>query len=241
MNTTLHRPIAFPAYLLGLTIPLASACAQGHSTGPSSALGHQEDPVVAQPFWIQEADLPAGFPAPGPAGQVVIKDYPAYRMAAFLPAEGRERAQNQMFWPLFQHIKRNRIAMTAPVEMRYPAAVATRPADAASVQPESMAFLYAQPTLGNLGPDREDRRVVVKDTPAMTVLSVGLRGNYDSRRLAKALAQLEKWLAENPGRAEIVGKPRYLGYNSPMVPGFLRYGEVQLPVRLLTEAALSSQ
>jgi hypothetical protein len=60
----------------------------------------------------------------------------------------------------------------------------------------------------------------------MTVLSVGIRGDYTASRMAKALRQLDKWLADNPGRAEIVGEPRYLGYNSPMVPSFLRYGEV---------------
>lgn len=97
-----------------------------------------------------------------------------------------------------------------------------------------MAFLYRQPTLGSTGTDQADPRVVVEDVSAMTVLSVGMRGGYTTIRLAKALRQLDKWMAENPGRVEVEGEPRYLGYNSPMVPSFLRYGEVQLPIRYLS-------
>jgi hypothetical protein len=99
-----------------------------------------------------------------------------------------------------------------------------------------MAFLYRQSTQGEIGADQADPCVVVEDVPAMTVLSVGMRGDYTKSRLAKALGLLEKWMAENPDRAEVVGEPRYLGYNSPMVPSFLRYGEVQLPVRHLTQS-----
>ncbi|MHC4956514.1 MAG: fasciclin domain-containing protein, partial [Planctomycetota bacterium] len=58
---------------------------------------------------IIEADLPEGFPAPGPVGEVSLKLYPKYRAAR---ANGRAS-----FWTLFTHIKKNKIAMTAPVEM----------------------------------------------------------------------------------------------------------------------------
>jgi len=138
-----------------------------------------------------------------------------------------------MFWPLFNHIKRNDIAMTAPVEIVYPAAVATQPEAVASMGPLSMAFLYRQPTQGTTGIDQADPDVSVIDVPAMTVLSVGMRGDYTKSRLAKGLGYLDKWMADNPGRVEVVGEPRYLGYNSPMVPSFIRYGEVQLPIRYL--------
>ena len=35
---------------------------------------------------------------------------------------------------------------------------------------------------------------------------------------------------ERSAPIEVVGPPRYLAYNSPFVPGFLKFGEVQLPV-----------
>jgi hypothetical protein len=205
----------------------------------SDAAAPEKDTTVEKPFWIREAALPEGFPSPGPPGKVLVKEYPAYRMAAFVAGEDAGASQNTMFWPLFEHIKRNDIAMTAPVEVGYPAAVRTRPGDAATARPVSMAFLYRQPTLGSVGADQADGRVVVKDVPALTVLSVGIRGNYTSRRFAKALAQLDQWLADNPGRAAIAGEPRYLGYNSPMVPGFLRYGEVQVPIRVVNAAEIT--
>lgn len=93
-----------------------------------------------------------------------------------------------------------------------------------------MAFLYRDPATGTAGTDPVDPRVVVSDAPAMTVLSIGVRGHYTESRLAEALSRLNQWMADNPGRVRVVGEPRYFGYNSPMVPGFLRYGEVQLPI-----------
>jgi hypothetical protein len=50
-------------------------------------------------------------------GTVVIKEYPSYRMARFAAREGQSANQDQMFGPLFKHIKRNDIAMTAPVQI----------------------------------------------------------------------------------------------------------------------------
>jgi hypothetical protein len=64
----------------------------------------------------------------------------------------------------------------------------------------------------------------------MTVLSVGVRGGYAQGNLAAGLEKLEAWLAENPARFRVSGPPRYLAYNSPFVPWFLKFGEVQLPV-----------
>ena len=35
---------------------------------------------------------------------------------------------------------------------------------------------------------------------------------------------------ERSASTRVVGPPRYLAHNSPFVPGFLKFGEVQLPV-----------
>jgi len=64
----------------------------------------------------------------------------------------------------------------------------------------------------------------------MKVVSIGVRGNYTDHRFTEALGRLTKWLDANRDEFRVVGPPRYLGYNSPFVLGFLRYGEVQLPV-----------
>lgn len=59
-----------------------------------------------------EAPVPAGFPAPTPVGVVEIKKLPVYRMAKVYNSGGGNN-----FFTLFNHIKKNNIEMTAPVEM----------------------------------------------------------------------------------------------------------------------------
>ncbi len=184
---------------------------------------------------FREAKLPQDFPPPGPVGQVVIKDYPPYRLARFRAAQAsRSGSPDDMFMPLFNHIKRNDIAMTAPVEIEY--TTSSEPIEAGTRRQRqqratSMAFMYAAPNLGTAGTDPADGRVVVEDIPAMTVLSIGVRGGYTEKNLAAALTTLDDWLDANPERFRVTGPPRYLAYNSPFVPWFLKFGEVQLPVR----------
>lgn len=176
---------------------------------------------------IMEAELPAGFPPPGPVGRIVVKDYPAYRAArTAMVAESRRGGgdrpigQNTAFGRLFRHITTHDVKMTAPVEMAY---------DASRQAPISMAFLYEHPAQGSTGPSEGNVEVV--DLPAMKVVSIGLRGS-DSRQQVEAVAEkLAAWLTTNATRYEAAGPMRYLGYNSPFVLPYMRFGEVQLPVR----------
>jgi len=205
MHPPLHRLL--PA---GLAACLALA---GHTAEPA-------DPP-RKPTMISEAKLPAGFPPPGPVGEVIVKTYPAHRLAR--TAAGRD-GDNRMFMRLFRHIERNDIAMTAPVTMDWSGEPRERGG------PESMAFLYAQPDLGAAGPDPADAAVVVEDVPEATLASVGLRGSYGEQTFRKGAEQLDAWLGEHP-EWEAAGPPRMLAYNSPFVPGFLKYAEVQRPLR----------
>lgn len=179
---------------------------------------------MKKPLLLREANLPARYPPPGPVGQVIVKTYPPTRMAMVKsnsldqqPAAG----QNQMFRVLFNHIKQEKIAMTAPVVMEYEDA-----GSAYAAQPSMMAFLYADTDIGAPG---ADQAVNVVDLPAITVASVGVRGNYNDAHLQEGLRQIQDWLDASDGYT-IAGPPRYLGYNSPFVPWFLRYGEVQVPI-----------
>ncbi|NBT12584.1 MAG: hypothetical protein EBS56_03190 [Planctomycetia bacterium] len=187
---------------------------------------------VGRPWMFSEASLPAGFPAPGPVGEVIVKTYPAHRMARAAAGKGA----NGMFMKLFRHIERNEIAMTAPVVMGWPAENAAEGGgDAAGKQPatqgpESMAFLYGKPTLGAAGVDPADP-VVLTET---VVVSVGLRGSYDEATMNRGLERLRAWLGEHP-EWTVAGAPRSLAYNSPFVPGFAKYSEVQLPVIRATD------
>jgi hypothetical protein len=173
-----------------------------------------------RPMMIAEAKLPQGFPAPGPVGRVIAKEYPAHRLAR---TAADDQGSDSMFMRLFRHIKRHDIAMTAPVEM---AAAESGGGDAS---PASMAFLYATPETGRAGPDPGDAGVVVEDVPATAFVSIGVRGSYTERTFGRGRDQLQKWLADHP-EWTAAGPPRTLAYNSPFVPGMLKYAEVQIPV-----------
>lgn len=125
--------------------------------------------------------------------------------------------------PLFNHIKKHDIAMSSPVEITW-SDPQTQPADA---RPQAMAFVYREPDMGTPG---QDGKVEVVDVPSQTFLSIGMRGSYNRDHLVEGLKKLRSWLADHSNEFKESGPPRYLGYNSPFVPWFLRFGEVQLPI-----------
>lgn len=183
-----------------------------------------QEAEMKSPLMFREAALPTGFPPPGPVGEVIVKEYPAYRVARTTPPPDSKNPTNAMFRPLFNHIKNNKISMTAPVEMTYESdPVVQEP------QPVAMAFMYRDQ---QLTPTTRDSNIQVVDLPPSTVLSITVRGSYQ-RSFKEGLAALRNWLAQNPDRYEITGPPRFMGYNSPFVPWFLRIGEAQLPVKPL--------
>ena len=161
-----------------------------------------------------EAELPVGFPGPTPVGEVEVKSYPNYRLARSSSRDGGA------FWRLFQHIQRNDIPMTAPVETTYGGSDGR-------MWEETMAFLYQAPDVGSTGPEGE---VEVADIDADLVVSIGCRGDISASILREAEATLAEWVGAS-GRYEIAGSMRSMGYNSPMVPRSRRYFEVQIPVR----------
>lgn len=171
---------------------------------------HGEDAVADT--WIKEAELPAGFPAPGPYGEIVKKEYPAYR-AARTDTSGANRG----FWTLFRHIKKNEIAMTTPVEMTM------KDTDDGELEMAQMAFLYEDPKMGNAGPDGS--KVEVVDLPTMKVLSIAWRGPRNDG----TINEYKKKLLEESKKQGLKGDVfRVLGYNSPSVPRSKRTHELQL-------------
>ncbi|MEM7624423.1 MAG: heme-binding protein [Planctomycetota bacterium] len=171
---------------------------------------------------IVEAEVPEGFPTPGPAGEVHLKQYPAYRAAR---ADGRGA-----FRVLFNHIQRHDIAMTTPVEMTLDTNADGEPLP----RPTDMAFLYVDPELGDSGADPADGRVEVLDLPARSYLSYGFFGESEPTKVARALEKINAHLADHD-TLSADGPARLMGYNSPFVPRALRYHEVQLPVKHHTD------
>lgn len=165
-----------------------------------------------------EAPLPEGFPEPTPVGEIQVKHYPEYRLAR----TQMTGAETGSFWTLFTHIKKKDIAMTAPVETTYGASGPDQ------LQPRTMAFLYRSTKQGDLG---DDEKVDVIDVPAMTVLSIGVRGDVTKAKLADAKSRLETWLKEHAKDYEASGPLRVMGYNSPFVAANKRFTEVEIPIR----------
>ena len=168
-----------------------------------------------------EAPVPAGFPAPTPVGVVEIKKLPVYRMAKV--ANSGMGGNN--FFTLFNHIKKNNIEMTAPVEM-------TMTEKNGKYTESSMAFLYQETTLGKVGPQGN---VAVLDTTECTVVSVGMRGSPSSENIESARRWLLEKIKNAPEPYEIEGELKVMGYNSPFMPEKLRYYEVQLTLKLPTK------
>jgi hypothetical protein len=171
-----------------------------------------------------DTPLPDGYPAPTPPGAIDLKTYPSVRLAEVAGSGNPDRGMNKTFWPLFNHIKKHDIAMTSPVEMTY----SGMSADAAS-QPQawSMAFLYRTPDMNAPG---VEGNVTVRDAQPVTVLAVGLKGDYSMSLVERGRGTLEAWLEANPGW-EPAGDWRSLYYNGPSLFYWNKWAEVQLPVR----------
>lgn len=172
------------------------------------------------------AALPEGWPVPTAPGAIELKRYPPTRQA-IIDTDGGEGGA---FWPLFRHISRRDIAMTAPVVMT--GDIAGEEVDAAS-----MAFLYRRAEQGPTGPAESGVRV--EDTAPITVLSIGFLGDRGDRRLDRERDHLDAWLAQQPAgeRWVAIGGPRLLGYNGPDIPRSRRWWELQLPLRWIEAPA----
>jgi hypothetical protein len=174
--------------------------------------------VSFSPFMIREAALPEDWPELTPVGETRIQTYPESR-AATVTAEQAGGGMGEMHGVLFKHIKSEGIPMTAPVGMGYEA-------ENVASGPTRMAFMYRSPQQGSTG---LVGNVQVLDVKSGAFASLGVRGGYSADWISSQVAKLRAWLeAQDQWRA--IGPPRYLGYNSPFVPAFLRYGEVQIPV-----------
>lgn len=181
--------------------------------------------------------LPVGYPEPTPPGVIEIKRYPLVRRAEVTGSMSPGIGMNLAFFPLFRHIQSRDIEMTAPVEMNYTGTGKKVP-DGGDAKPETwtMSFLYRRTDQGPTGPDATRQNVKVVDVPAVTVISMGVRGSYDYSRMRKEWQKLEKWLSEQKVW-DAAGEPRALHYNGPDRRESDQWSEVQIPIKLMAKAA----
>jgi hypothetical protein len=178
--------------------------------------------------------LPEGYPDPTPPGAIDLKRYPSVRRAEFSGSMTPDLGMNMAFFPLFNHIKDRRIAMTSPVEMNFTGVdrPATDTTPAARPEGWTMSFLYRRAEQGPTGVDPARERVRVVDAPAVTVVSMGVKGSQSWSRIRREARELERWLEEGglPGW-ERAGEMRALYYNGPEKREADKWAEVQIPVR----------
>ncbi|MEM1329727.1 MAG: heme-binding protein [Planctomycetota bacterium] len=174
---------------------------------------------------LQTGDvLPEGYPPPTAPGMIEVKEMPAVRRAEVSGVGSARRGMSTSFNPLFRHITSRGIAMTAPVEVDIREMSTEDPEGEAF----TAAFLYRSDDLGPTG-DAENG-VQVVDLPAMTVVSIGIRGAYLSKHWSEPLAELEAWLNSNSSDWRPVGDPRFCGYNAPFIPVWRMWSEIQIPI-----------
>ncbi len=188
-----------------------------------------EEYRLPQMNMLIEAPLPVGYPAPTPPGMIELKTYPSVRRAEYSAKGSSNFGMNVGFWPLFNHIKKNDIAMTSPVEMDYrPTGERSPLAPMQDAEGSwTMSFLYRT---RDLGPTGEDGRVKIVDTPELVVLSIGMKGPYGMGTVNAGMEALQKWF-DGQQEWEPAGDPRGLNYNGPQVPMARKWSEVQVPVR----------
>jgi SOUL heme-binding protein len=182
--------------------------------------------VAIGAYQANSAPLPQGFPPPTADGKIEVKSYPAYRSATYRASGELATAANRAFSPLYQHISANEISMTAPVETRYPSS--TIEATDYGTGEAQVSFLYRST---DIYPKEIANNIFVEDISPMTVVSLGLVGNYSYQSYQQGLARLKDWLKQHP-EYEIVGEPRRFFYDGPYIPDGLKRSEIQIPIRL---------
>jgi hypothetical protein len=178
-----------------------------------------------------ESPLPEGYPEPTPFGAIDIKEYPSVRRAELTSKDDSGNGMVAGFFPLFNHIKKRDIAMTAPVEMDYAGLYKDFMKDEPSEEGSTtMSFLYRSSKQGPVG---EDGKIVVRDAAPVTVLSIGAKGAFDP---AMEFDALRTWL-KGQQEWEVAGDPRMFIYNGPFIDPEWRWSEVQVPIRRRGDAA----
>lgn len=222
----MRGPMTFRNRLMaGLVIAGGGGVVQaGDAPRPVAARPADAPPGVAAAD--SDAPLPDGWPKATQPEAIEVKDYPAYRSAVARDTVASMDNQGKLFWPLFLHIQREGIAMTAPVVMQQEKPDPARPGKAAQ---GTMEFLYRHPDQGKVGPAAGT--VKVEDRPAGRYVCIGLQGNVDEARMDAAVEKLRAWLRDHPAEGVEAGPPRRLGYHGPSTPPGRRLSEVQIPVK----------
>lgn len=179
-----------------------------------------------------------------PPHQTVLKDgnfelrvYEPTLVAEVEITGDMRRAGNSGFRPLADFIfgnntSRSKIDMTAPVTRVKSEKIAmTAPVTRTPSHADSWTVAFVMPTEWTLEtlPVPNNPDVTIREVPSEQMATVQFSGVGRERVFEQKQMALESWIAEQG--YQVVGAPRYAGYDGPWVPGPFRRNEVMIPVR----------
>ncbi len=215
------RLAAFAEQVFATDLSSPAQSARSRKDGKKSG----RDPARKGERRSRAAGLPDGWSEIGAIDKIVVKRYPASRVA-FRMEHADDGAAVRAFWPLYLHIRLNGFPMTRPVVVDY------TDADRDRVR---VGFLYPGPDRGRTG---RGLMVWVEDLEPVTVASVALKGPYNMDTRERGVAILEDWLSEQ-SVWEASGPARHLMYENPTGkdPAAL-LNEIQIPLKPVASGAV---
>jgi len=153
-----------------------------------------------------------------PVGRIEIKKLPERRALAATADGDTFSDRGAAFKKLFAYIREHDVSMTLPV--------------AGSALTNEMTFFVGRDQDGR--PLKPTAAVDVRQHPATTVASIGLRGSYTRAHFETGLKLLRAWM-ERHTEWRACGEPYAVYWSSPFVPFFLRRSEIHLPVTRVSD------
>jgi len=207
------------SYLLGQALEQAVSAAGPRET--VALLDKAFDPAIETLKFTptMESGLPSEYPPPSVPGLVRTKRYPSSRIA-WVGGSWQDR----LFASLFERDREGPLAVTIPVEFTL--------VDGELVRKKRGLFSMSEYYRSQEAERKASTRPMASrptEKPIL-VVSVAVKGAYSAANMQEPLARLRKWLEEHL-QYEQVDHPRLLAYNTPLVWWWMKYGEVQIPIR----------
>jgi effector-binding domain-containing protein len=171
------------------------------------------------------------------SGAFEIRQYEPMIVAEVEITGDMRRAGNSGFRPLADFIfgnntSRSKIDMTAPVtRVKSEKIEMTAPVTRSVAGDDVWTVSFVMPSKWTMDtlPVPNNQDVSIKEVPGELMATVRFSGIGRERVFAQKETALQDWLAEQG--YEMIGAPRYAGYDAPYVPGPMRRNEVMIPVQ----------
>ena len=172
-------------------------------------------------------------------GKFELRQYEPTIVAEVEITGDMRRAGNSGFRPLADFIfgnntTRAKIDMTAPVTRVKSEKIAmTAPVTRTMTDSDAWTVAFVMPsdwTMETL-PVPNNPDVSIREVPGELMATVKFSGIGREQTFETKQVALESWIADQG--LEIIGAPRYAGYDAPWVPGPFRRNEVMIPVRVV--------